>query len=73
MPREGYRSTGSDSLPEPLVKAIDKLKKDPKFIAEMHRRGIRRISRALVIRIALTEFLEGKGITDIYEAEGKQH
>jgi len=72
MPREGYKSTGSDTLPEALMKAIDKLRNDPKFIAEMHRRGIRRISRALVIRIALTEFLEGKGITDIYGEEGRR-
>jgi len=58
-------------LPEELVKAIDKLMEDPAFIADMRKRGIRRISRALVIRIALHEFLERKGITGIYEVEGR--
>jgi len=67
MPRKGYTSTGSDSLPTELINAIEKLRTNPKFIADMKRKGIRRISRALVIRIAVTEYLESKGITDIYE------
>lgn len=73
MPREGYKSTGSDSLPEPYIKAIKELMEDPKFIAEMHAEGHVRISRALVIRKALQDYLKGKGfdIGRISEAEDK--
>jgi hypothetical protein len=71
LPRKGYTSIGSGSLEDELIVAIDRLLKDPKFIAEMKHRGIRRVSRALVIRTALIEFLEKWGITDIYTSERK--
>lgn len=58
-------------MEEELTKAIDRLLTDPKFVAAMRKRGIQRISRALVIRNALIEYLERQGITDIYEAEDK--
>ena len=71
MPRKGYKSVGYNSLPDDYIKAMDKLKKDPKFIAEMRRKGHTRISRALILRIAINELLERKGITRISEVEGK--
>lgn len=71
MPRKGYKSTGRNSLPNDIIEAIDKLKEDPKFIREMKMRGITRISRALVIRIAVLDFLKCKGIIGTSETEGK--
>ena len=71
MPRKGYKSTGRNSLPNEIVEAIDKLKEDPKFIREMRMRGVTRISRALVIRIAVLDFLKRKGIIGTSETEGK--
>ena len=71
MPRKGYKSTGRNSLPNEIVEAIDKLKEDPKFIREMKMRGITRISRSLVIRIAVLDFLKRKGIIGTSETEGK--
>lgn len=71
MPRKGYKSTGRNSLPNEIIEAIDKLKEDPKFIREMKMRGMTRISRALVIRIAVLDFLKRKGIIGTSETEGK--
>lgn len=71
MPRKGYTSTGKNSLPDEIVEAIDKLREDPKFIREMKMRGITRISRALVIRIAVLDLLKDKGIIRTSETEGK--
>jgi len=71
LPRKGYKSIGYNSLPNEIVKAIDKLKNDPKFIREMKLKGITQISRALVIRIAVLELLKSKGIIDTSETEGK--
>ena len=70
-PRKGYKSTGRNSLPDEIVEAIDKLKEDPKFIREMKMRGITRISRALVIRIAVLDFLKRKGIIGTSETVRK--
>jgi len=71
MPREGYRTVGKNSLPDELIEAIDKLRKNPKYIREMRLRGFRRISRALVIRMALLDYLADKGIIETSETEGK--
>jgi len=71
LPRKGYKSTGNSSLPEELIEAIDKLKKDPKFIREMKMKGITRISRALIIRIALLDLLKRRGIIQTSDVEGK--
>ena len=61
MPRRGYTSTGKNSLPDEIVKGIDKLKEDPTFIREMRMRGITRISRALILRLAVIEMLKKYG------------
>lgn len=61
MPRKGYTSTGKNSLPDEIVKGIDELKKDPEFIHEMRMQGITRISRALILRRALLEYLKKYG------------
>jgi hypothetical protein len=74
LPRKGYKSTGDSSLPQELINAIDRLKEDPKFIQEMRRKGFKRkISRALVLRIAILELLERRGVdtSEIFGTEGK--
>ena len=61
MPRRGYTSTGKNSLPDEIVKSIDELKEDPEFIREMRMRGITRITRALILRVAVIELLKKYG------------
>ena len=61
MPRRGYTSTGRNSLPDEIIEKIDKLKEDPNFIREMRLRGITRISRALVLRVAVLDLLKKYG------------
>ena len=61
MPRKGYTSTGKNSLPDEIVKGIDKLKEDPKFIHEMRMRGITRITRALILRVVVIDLLKKYG------------
>jgi hypothetical protein len=62
LPKKGYVSTGNGSLPQEFIDAIEKLLKDSKYIAEMKAKGYARISRALVIRMSLIEYLKGKGV-----------
>ena len=73
MPREGYTSAGNSSLPKAYIKAIKMLMEDPGFIQQMERLGHVRVSRALVIRMALRDYLKGKGIDidHVSAAEGK--
>ena len=73
MPREGYTSAGSSSLPDEYVEAIKKLLKDEGYKREMRGKGHIRVTRALVIRMALRDYLKGKGIDidRVSEAEGK--
>jgi len=73
MPRKGYMSAGSSSLPDEYVEAIEKLKKSEDYKREMRAKGHVRVSRALVIRMALRDYLKGKGIdiNRVSEAEGK--
>ena len=62
LPRKDYKSIGYSSLPKEYVEAIDKLIEDPKFIREMKIAGFTRISRALVIRVALKDLFKRKGV-----------
>ena len=62
MPRKDYKSIGYTSLPKEYVEAIDRLLEDSKFIHEMKIAGFTRMSRALVIRVALKDLFERKGI-----------
>jgi hypothetical protein len=71
LPRKGYKTVGKESLPDEIVEAIDKLKKDPDFIREMRLKGYSRISRRLVIHIAVLDLLRRKGIIQTSASEGK--
>ena len=73
MPRKDYKSTGFSTLPEEIVKAVNRLIEDKKFQAEMKARGYARITKSLVYRIAILEFLESKGYSrdQIFAVEGK--
>lgn len=73
MPRQGYKSTGNSSLPNQFIEGIEKLIKDPKYVREMRAKGFTRISRALVIRMALINYLRDKGIniSQISEVEDR--
>ena len=62
LPKKGYVSTGNGSLPQEFIDAIEKLLNDQKYIAEMKAKGYARISRALVIRMSLINYLKDKGI-----------
>jgi len=50
------------SFPQELVDAVEKLIKEPKFIAEMRSKGHFKVTRALVFRIAVQEYLKNRGI-----------
>ncbi len=72
MPRKGYTSIGHGSLPDEYVAAIDLLVKDPKFVWEMRAKGVMRISRSLVIRMASIPYLKDwcNDIIRVAEVEG---
>ena len=73
MPRKGFKTVAGRSLPEAYVQIMEKIKKDPKFIAMMQREGHVQISIALVLRIAIKHFAEDMGyrINQISETNGK--
>jgi len=73
MPRKHFKSTGFSTLPEEIVQAVDQLVKDKKFRAEMRAKGYVRITKSLVYRIAILDFLESKGYSRdrIFAVEGK--
>jgi len=73
LPRPGYKTVAGRSLPEAYVQIMEKIKKDPKFIAMMQREGHVRITVSLVLRIAVKHLAEDMGyrIGETSEKESK--